>query len=439
MAVKKPSEQPVKKAPAPAPTQAERSKKDAFTIFDGRVKIFRTNSKVWQFQFWVNSEGKYARESLRTEDQATAARLAEERYISIKAKIQMGERVFSLKAFEIRDKFMAHIDDQVTARQLSAGRARNVATYTKHYLDFVGKNTMVQNIEEKMFRTYLAFRRSKKTDILATVIINESITIKQMYRWAQSEGLMRQSYKPDFGVIKKPKDEGVRDSFTTIEYLQLINYSKNWHNKTKNAEEIYYRKMTNDFLVLMANGGFRTGELRLMKWRDVIRVTKREKNTYAEVTVRAENSKVRKNRTFEMRRGDVFERIRRYSRFTGKDDFVFSRYISDDRFVEGESRSDVLAPNRLYQYFRILTEEVSKKYPDFDATKDIYSLRHLWITIRIMAGQNVYDIAKVAGTSLLQIQKHYDAASTLYTSQKMNKNNIIFDKSGQVILEQDLE
>jgi hypothetical protein len=48
---------------------------------------------------------------------------------------------------------------------------------------------------------------------------------------------------------------------------------------------------------------------------------------------------------------------------------------------------------------------------------------------------NVYDIAKISGTSLTQIQKHYDAASSLVTSQKMNKNRIRFDKHGMVILE----
>ena len=52
-----------------------------------------------------------------------------------------------------------------------------------------------------------------------------------------------------------------------------------------------------------------------------------------------------------------------------------------------------------------------------------------------MAGINVYDIAKICGTSLVQIQKHYDAASSLLTSQTMNKNQIRFDSYGNVVLE----
>ena len=86
-----------------------------------------------------------------------------------------------------------------------------------------------------------------------------------------------------------------------------------------------------------------------------------------------------------------------------------------------------------------LIEEVRKKYPQFDTTKTLYCLRHFWITIRILAGMNVYDIAKIAGTSLTQIQKHYDAASSLVTSKKMNKNKIVFDGHGQVVIERQEE
>ena len=41
----------------------ERSKKDAFDILDGRIKIYRTASKVWQMQTWIKEEQKYVRES----------------------------------------------------------------------------------------------------------------------------------------------------------------------------------------------------------------------------------------------------------------------------------------------------------------------------------------------------------------------------------------
>ena len=159
------------------------------------------------------------------------------------------------------------------------------------------------------------------------------------------------------------------------------------------------------------------------------RIYGKGEETYAEVVVRAETTKVRKTRTFEMRRGDVFHRRHEKTQYKEPKDFVFQMYQT----------KEVVNATKLYNTYNELIEEVRKKYPQFDTTKTLYCLRHFWITIRILAGMNVYDIAKIAGTSLTQIQKHYDAASSLVTSKKMNKNKIVFDGHGQVVIERQEE
>ncbi len=379
---------------------------------------------------WVREEQKYVRESLKTEDRELAIGRAQNRFIFYRARILNNEKVFSIAANELRDRFLVHIQKAVAQGQLSLGRAVNIKTHTKHYLNFVGRTSKIQNIDSKKFREYLSFRRKSKEDILATVVINESTTIKQMYKFACDEGLIDQSYRLDFGVIKKLQGEAVRSSYTIAEYTALTNISRTWYKKkdAKTDEERFYRRIINDFVLVMSNGGFRTQEARLLKWKDIKIITKEAKEgqeNYAEVVVRAENSKVRKSRTIEMRRGDVFERIKKYSAHTEREDFVFTKYDS----------KDVLDKTHLYDYFNAMVAEVKKEHNDFDDTKSLYCLRHFWITIRILAGLNVYDIAKISGTSLQQIQKHYDAAASLVTSQKMNKNMLRFDKRGNVVVE----
>jgi integrase len=409
-----------------APTEQPRSKKDVFEILDGQVKIYRTNSKVWQYQLWIKEEQKYVRESLKTEDKESAINKAQERFVYYRSRILKNEKVFSISATELRDAFLIHIQNQVDNQQLSKGRQVNIKTFTKHYLKFVSAHSKIQNIPPKFFRDYLAFRRKSKSDILVTVVINESITIKQMYRFAIDQGSINHDYKPDFGVMKKLQDEGVRDSYTVEEYGMLIGVSKNWYrDKTLIDEDIYYRRLCHDFILVMANGGFRTQEARLLKWKDIKKIITTENDSFAEIVVRAENTKVRKARTIEMRRGDVFQRIKGYSSYTEKEDFVFSLY----------NKNDVVTKDRLYRNFKQLKEIVKAKHIDFDDTKSLYSLRHFWITIRILAGLNVYDIAKISGTSLMQIQKHYDAAASLITSQKMNKNLLRFDEHNNVVVD----
>ena len=155
------------------------------------------------------------------------------------------------------------------------------------------------------------------------------------------------------------------------------------------------------------------------------KIVERDGDKYAEITIRAENVKTRKSRTFEMRRGDVFERIRGYSNHTEKDDFVFTQ----------PNKKAQIGTRELYGYYNNLLIITGKKHINFDASKDLYCLRHFFITIRILAGLNVYDIAKICGTSLLQIQKHYDAAESLVTSKKMNRNSLRFDSEGNVAID----
>jgi hypothetical protein len=40
---------------------ALKSKKDPFDLFDGRIKVYRTTSQVWQMQMWISEEQKYVR------------------------------------------------------------------------------------------------------------------------------------------------------------------------------------------------------------------------------------------------------------------------------------------------------------------------------------------------------------------------------------------
>jgi integrase len=404
-----------------------RFKKDLVEILDGRVKVFRTTSSIYQAQMWINEEGKYVRKSLRTDNLETAKQRAENLFIECRALAQSGQKIFSISAKELVEKFLSHMEKEVEKENVSEGRFRNIRTFTKHYLNFIGRDAQVKNIDRKKFRDYFAFRREKKKDILASVIQNEASTIKQMYRWAVDEGFISSVEAAiDFGKIKVKKDEGIREAYSIEDYQRLVGVSKFWwKGKGIGEQEKYYRRLINDFIVLMSNGGFRTGELRLLKWKDIKQIYEtKDGETYAELTIRAENTKVRKSHTFEMRRGDVFRRIRKYSNFTEREDFVFSNF----------QKNKVITKEIVYGYYKQLLKEVKKKHNEFDDTKTLYCLRHFWISIRILAGQNVYDIAKISGTSLKQIEHHYDAIQALVTSQNMNKTQMRFTSNGQMIV-----
>ena len=130
---------------------SQRSKKDVFDILDNQVKIYRTNSQVFQFQMWIREEQKYVRKSLHTTDRQHAIEKATNEFVKYRSRVQNEEKIFSITSFELRELFLKNIKEQVRLNQLSVGRESNIKTFTKHYLDFVNKNTRIQNIPTKKF------------------------------------------------------------------------------------------------------------------------------------------------------------------------------------------------------------------------------------------------------------------------------------------------
>lgn len=408
---------------------------ERFDVYDGEIMIYKTTNSgdVWQMRMWVGSEKKYVRESLRTRDKTEATEEAKRRFLNYNHLIKNGQKIFSITTNELRQRYLVHVDELVRSGQLSSGRQTNIKTFTKHYIQFVGKDRKIANIDKKEFQGYRAHRQKDKSDIKMSVVVNESITIKQMYRWAENEGLIS-NYKPDFGVIKVPKDDTVRDGFTIKEYKQLTDVASKWYQRVpknflKFEEESFYRKSIRDFILLMSNYGFRTGELMLVKYKDI----EFKSGKRADVHIPAANTKVRKSRITGGLRGDVFKRKMDYSEpFNNSNDYLFTGYKTEkniSRYV-------------VYDYFNKLTLEVKEKYPEYDTSKTLYSLRHFFITWHLTIGKmNVYDLARVAGTSLKQIQDHYDHVSQTHRIDEMlsySKNRRIDDNFQMISIDDEL-
>jgi integrase len=406
---------------------------DITDIFDGHVRIFRTthSGDVYQMRMYVQEEKRYIRKSLKTRDKQLALSLAQKEFIFYQAKILNGEKLFSLTANEMRERYLKYVQTLVDENQISVGRQTNIKTFTKHYLEFVGKSSKIQNIDKKFFQGYRSFRQKKKSDITMTVVVNESITIKQMYKWCANEGLIQSGYIPDFGSIKVRKNEVRRVGYSIEEYRQLVDVSKKWYARVSSEhllrdEEIYYRRTIRDFIVLIGNYGFRTGELRLLKWKDV----KIHQDGTSTITIHYDTTKVRESRTVTGRRGDVFVRRKTYSKSTDGDDYVFSHY----------RRNDVITKELLYEYFKKLVSEVKLKYIGFDTEKTLYAVRHFWISLHLLVGKvDVFKISRFSGTSPNQIYKHYDNVKDEQISKQFLSYDLKFDKNNEIILDDDFK
>lgn len=396
-------------------------------IYGGKAQVlrFRHCGDAWYFRMWIPTEKKFVQHSLKTKDYQVASERAEKDFIGFQAKVQQGEKIFSFSASELVEEFSRHLKERfVDTDQLSQGRYSNVRIHLKHYLDFIGRDESVQNIKRDRFRDYVMFRRKENRAINLGTIRNEQITIRSMYKWALEMGHITISAMPVFEKMKIPVDEGKREGIDLLEYRRLVMVSKNWHktapDEAKHGEHWYYRRLLHDLIIVMANFGFRTGEARNLRWEDVQVFD----DATAKVFIRAENTKVRKQRTVISRRGDVFNRIRSYSKYTQPTDFIFSAFWKNRQWNS----------QMIYRTFRSLVKDVREKYGDeFDAERVLYGLRHLFITIKLRGGATPWAVAHMTGTSPRQITATYNDVKDEQVSRMLLAVNVQFDKEGNLI------
>jgi len=388
--------------------------------------IYKTSlSEFWYFRYWVNSEKKYVRVSLRTKDFTEAKNRGERKYLELIGKIHSGEKVFSITADEQVRRFLSyqesrHKTGDALHRQLSRQQYDKYRYVMRHYLSFISPHTLLSSIKPSRFTDYFNFRRKETPQTSLMTIKAEQILIGSLFSWSRENQLVLPTMIPKFGDFKIAPTDGKRPPFTETTYNQIITISKNWYKHAESESESYNRQILHLSLLAMSWYGFRPGEMRGIEWRDV----RLRNDGTALVSLRPEVTKMKKKRT-NIGRGDIFRRVQSFSRHTQEHDLVFGFYETTD--------SGIYRTNRYNEYWRELKKSVREKYPSCPIESvDPYHFRHFYITVRLLAGDSPYDIARLCGNSVLMIEKHYDQVRDEQIAKKLLSKKVTFNKDGTV-------
>jgi len=224
---------------------------------------------------------------------------------------------------------------------------------------------------------FAEWRRKKKGGAKDATIKNEKATINAMMKYAHKKSFT------DFDVFdfrKVGKEQSAlerRDTFDDDEYEQIRTFLRSWVAKKNNKDsKIRIRRMMiRDMFFAASNTLLRIGELVNLRWSDILEYEESRDNighriTLVTIRVRSQTSKVRKERIITVRGGEYFRRWHKASKNT-------------KAIMDGSG---------------IIRSEKNLTW---------YSCRHYGITQRLKAGANVFNLAKIAGTSVAQIEIHY--------------------------------
>jgi len=393
---------------------------DEIEIYDEAVVYKR--GEYWQMRMWLGKEKKYARFSLRTRNRDTAIDKAKKYYHELMAQQLAGKTYFSKTTKQGVEEYLKQRALDVEAELIVKGRYGTIKTHLEHWLDFIGRDTKLKELERTDCENYLHSRTKtkKKINVSQTTVANEQSTINAMLSWLYRRN---ETYIEafDFKPLKRIDrgDEALRRStFTDEEVIEIKRELEKYIAVAKGNvdEEGNMSKVINGYYLLISIiTGLRRGEQLQLKWSDIKWLEKNvkgqaEDDTYSlvKITVRAETTKVRKTRRFVVKDWEYFDELfkllqPRYVK-ANKENKKIKAF--GDTFVFSANGMSMLTPRAIGYHFDKMIELAEIKDTD---TRDLvpYSFRHYFITDRINRGATPTQVAETCGTSTAQIEKTY--------------------------------
>ena len=391
---------------------------DEIPLFDNAVLYKR--GEFWQMRMWLPNEHKYARFSLKTRSKSTAIDKAESHYYELKVMEKQGKSYFSITTKMGVEMFLEYKKKEI-GTHIVAGRYKTISTHLNHWLNFIGKDVKLKELERTDCEDY-GYKRTKtkkNIKISQTTVENEQSTINAMIAWLYKhketniDGF-------DFKKLKridKGLDENRRSTFTDEEVAEINKViDKYIEEAEKNItdKESLVKAITGYYLKISLISGLRRGEQLQLRWKDI---TEFEHNVggndgvdfnLVKITVRAETSKVGKTRRFVIKDLDYFDRLFKlqYKRFADENegDITNAKFANSLIFrVKGDSS---ITPRSISYHFDKVMELAEIKNTD---SRDLvpYSFRHFFITKCVNSNLPPASVAEMCGTSITQIEKTY--------------------------------
>jgi integrase len=383
----------------------ENKKTDAEWLYRDKGEIYRMSRSgdVYQCRIWVQDEKKYVRKSLKTKDLATARIRGDKLIFQTLSDVASGRKLFGISLGELVDLYLEYRRADVKSGAITEGRFTTIQSQCRALLRTKPRSTKIAELDENSFYEWRQMRLNDNPSITIVTIRNETATIGQIFDFAYRNGY---SHFPTmyFRPIKISRgDIGKRDSFTLEEYNKMVGFLRTYASKSycPDDEERTERQKVRDYILTLSNTLMRTGELRQLRWKDVLSYEDlvddaRQKICVVKLHIRKEITKVRRERTILVRGGEYLKRLRSYSAFTEPTDLLFTN----------KTGTHPLGTRELYKHWDVVMKSIGIE--DHSERKlSYYSLRHFGITMRMKSGAPIADVAAVAGTSVAHIETHY--------------------------------
>jgi len=388
----------------------------------------------WFFRIFIREEKRHYRQSLRTTDLNQAKFLVTDKVIEILGKVQSGQRLLDVSLNDLHRQYQIHMDHQVENGQISPNTWKSHRYRLRLGLDFLkgltkryptALNTRLSALDGELFNGYFDWRLSvtkgKGRTIRSDVVRDELLTIRKMFQYAKKEKLCGEKAIPSWDFIvetEAPRRKRLGPDDNRNFKKCLAQWAMLDTSIAGNEKATYHRMLTLCVIRLVEATGMRSGEVFGLKNSCL----KRRGDDYI-VSIQARTSKVRRSRDITVLADSFGDWFYRWQRHKDKDAYVFSPFDSGKTSCR----------DTFYHQYKSFRQELRKVNLDW---YDLYHCRHVWVTHRIHAGEQLYKIAQAAGTSTKEIESTYSHVLTEVTTKEFNRKKVVArsDGSHEIIL-----
>lgn len=365
------------------------------TILEGKVHVYRRNdSPIWQCSTFL--KGKNWRVSTKEESLSKAKEWAEDWYFGLKDKGRRGELATEKTFKQAADQFIAEYE-VLTEGERNARWVQDHYRRTRAYLvPFFGKmglSTINAGTVQEYRISRLTPAEGKRLPSRST-LHHETVTLRLVLKTAVRHRWL--AYLPDVSQPYKKSSKVVhRAWFAPEEYKQLYQATRAHAQKAREASrkakeggearKVWLAEQLHDKILFLANTGLRPDEANWLEYRDV-EVVKDEATgrTILEIQVRG-------------KRGVG------YCKSTTGAVYPFQRMAARNK----PKPTDKLFPVDHKKQFNAILDKAGLKVDREGNSRTLYSLRHSYISFRLLEGADIYQVAKNCRTSVEMIEKHY--------------------------------
>jgi integrase len=369
---------------------SESRKAQTHKIMGGKVNVYRReNSDKWQCSTFLN--GRNWRVTTKEDSLARAKDFAEDWYLGMRGKAHAGflqkETKRQGKKFtEAAAKFLEEAP-VLTQGQRSPGWLKQYELKISGALIPFFGGKYLSEITSGLIQEYRVHRaKTCKTGRAPSrsTVHKDIVCLRQILKTARRHGWIE--YLPDMSAPYKTSGKVVHRAWFSPEEYKLL-YEATRERAAKPKKERWRKACENmhDYVLFMANTGLRPDEAKRLERRDV---------TIADDEATSER---------------ILEIEVRGKRGVG---FCKSMPGAVRPFERMVKRNVLQATDRMFgtfqrELFNAILDELELKVDRDGQRRTAYSLRHTYISMRLMEGADIYQIAKNCRTSVEMIQNFY--------------------------------